>query len=184
MTNMPGWRTESMGQFTNIMSDHSVLCGLLRLVQIAKPGDSILDVGCYHGDVYESVKHIGVDYLGIDLFDSVISEARRKHKEATFKVQDLFELTDQADIVFCCRVLMHIPDFEIAVWKLIEAAKKYCILVIPIGNPELLIEQGKFNSSENVYFRRFSLEEVERALDGYKYDIERNKPYSTIVIHR
>ncbi len=179
---MKGWKTESMGQGTKIDSDHSVLCGIDRLVKITNPGYSILDVGCYHGDVYDYVNDIGVDYLGIDLFESHIAEAKRKHKDAKFKVEDLFQLKESADIVFCSRVLMHIPDFELAVSKLIYAAKKYAILVLPIGKPEVMVENGGINPEHNVYFRRFSLEEVEEVLRGCNYEIEKNKPYSTIVV--
>jgi len=182
---MIGWKTESMGQVTKIDSDHSVLCGIDMLVKLTNPGYSILDVGCYHGDVYDYIKHIEVDYLGIDLFESHIEQAKHKHPEANFKVVDLFQLEDKADIVFCSRVLMHIPDFDIAIEKLINAAKKYCIILIPIRDKdEILTEKGSKDSSHIVYFRRFSKNTVDNALFkfGLDYQINYNKPYSTIVI--
>ena len=63
MTEMSGWKSEKMGQFTKIDSDHSVLCGIDRLVKLTNRGYSILDIGCYHGDVYDMVAPFDVDGL-------------------------------------------------------------------------------------------------------------------------
>lgn len=177
---MEGWRTESMGQHTSIDSDHSVRCGIDKLVKLTNPGYSILDVGCYHGHLYPKLRDIGIDYLGIDIFESFIMAATQNYVSAKFEVRDLFQIEDQYDIVFCSRVLMHMPKFGEAIKKLLGASKKYMIMIIPIGAPSVTVEISA--NGDKVYFRRFSLEEVAQALDGYSYYIETNKPYSTVVV--
>ena len=66
----------------------------------------VLDVGCGLGDLlsYLRQEDIACDYLGVDLVESMILEARRRHPGATFLPLDVFDpattLPRPADIVF------------------------------------------------------------------------------------
>lgn len=181
---MNGWKTESMGQHGRVFSDRSVQNAYKKLLLLAPTCDTILDVGCYEGDAYEILSNMTkLKYTGIDIFQTFINKAKFKYPEGNFLMEDVFNLTNSADIVFCCRVLMHIPDFELAVSNLIKAANKYCVLVIPIEDEEsMVIEEGLVNKGETVYFRKFSQRHVEEVLHGHNFTIERYKPYSVVTV--
>ena len=69
-------------------------------------GQRVLDIGCGVGDLLTHLqnRHIECEYLGVDLIESVIVEARRRHPGATFLAGDIFdpamELPHAADVIF------------------------------------------------------------------------------------
>jgi len=66
-------------------------------------GKRLLDIGCGVGDLVDHLREgaIECDYLGIDLLETVISEAHRRHPDASFLVGDVFDPT---------MTLPHVPD--------------------------------------------------------------------------
>jgi SAM-dependent methyltransferase len=56
-------------------------------------GRSLLDVGCGTGDLWAFLheREIETDYLGVDLVDKAIAEARRRHPDGRFEVVDVFQ---------------------------------------------------------------------------------------------
>lgn len=129
---------------------------------LLSPEDSILDVGCYAGYARDFFRN-NDNYLGIDLFPEHIELAREYHPDCPdkFKVGDLFELEDKADVVVCSRVLIHIPNFKEAVAKLIAAANRLVVAVIkiePVGRCE------RFSNDKGSFWQRsFSGEQVNEA---------------------
>ena len=73
-------------------------------------GRSLLDVGCGTGDLWAFLagRGLGVNYLGVDLLDKMIDEARRRHPAAAFECLDPFDaasLTDRRfNVVFASGV--------------------------------------------------------------------------------
>jgi cyclopropane fatty-acyl-phospholipid synthase-like methyltransferase len=73
-------------------------------------GRSLLDVGCGTGDLsaFLATRDLAVDYLGVDLLDKMIDEARRRHPTAAFESLDPFDPAALAsrrfDVVFASGV--------------------------------------------------------------------------------
>ena len=71
---------------------------------------SLLDVGCGTGDLlaFLAERNVSADYLGVDLIDKMITEARNRHPDATFECLNPFEpdaLAGRAfDVVFASGV--------------------------------------------------------------------------------
>ncbi|MBI4825110.1 MAG: class I SAM-dependent methyltransferase [Nitrospirae bacterium] len=58
-------------------------------------GKKILDVGCGLGDLYTWLKtrYKTLDYSGVDITPSMITEAQRSHPDINFKVQNINEIS-------------------------------------------------------------------------------------------
>jgi SAM-dependent methyltransferase len=63
---------------------------VLKEIGISK-GDSVLDLGCGFGDLYNFLKLQGlrVNYTGIDINPALIDHARKQYADAEFKVLDI-----------------------------------------------------------------------------------------------
>jgi len=96
--------------------------------------ENILDVGC--GDGY-LLNHLetSASKLGVDLSEKAIMFANAFAKDATFEVQDLFNLDKKYDLISLIEVLEHIPNdfvdsFMTQVLKLIKK-DGYFIISVP-----------------------------------------------------
>ena len=79
--------------------------------------ESVLDVGCASGHYLRSIRLINNDciYTGVDATKKYIDNANIIHKSDTnarFIEGDIYSLKLKADIVFCCNVLLHLPDIK------------------------------------------------------------------------
>lgn len=111
---------------------------ILNIKAVLKPEYSLLDVGCGQGFFYPKLEH--ENYLGIDLNESEIEQAKRNHPAGRFEVGDLFDLKGEWDVVVCSRVLIHVAPLDVAMEKLLAAAKKYLCLVVHVGNKDEVTE--------------------------------------------
>jgi 2-polyprenyl-3-methyl-5-hydroxy-6-metoxy-1,4-benzoquinol methylase len=169
---MQGWKTPMMGQ-QNPHQLKKIRPNIEDLKSVLLPEDELVDVGCYQGHLYRELKH--QKYTGIDLFEDNLNVARFEHPGASFLAGDLFSLEGLWDVVFCCRVLVHIPDFDKAVERLRSCARKHCAIVIPMGEDKTEKERIK---GQTVYFRTFSEETVKSA---GACEIRHHQPYSTVI---
>ena len=63
-----------------------------NLIEIGiKDGDSVLDVGCGYGDLlgYLKEKNVKIKYEGVDINQTMISEAKRRYPNECFRVLDI-----------------------------------------------------------------------------------------------
>lgn len=112
--------------------DFDVLVDLLRPLAAARPGASLLEVGCssgYYADVL-AARQIDLRYAGCDFSPAFIALAQRFHPELRFDVEDATALryADNAfDIVLsgCC--LLHIPDYRSAIAQTARVARHYAV---------------------------------------------------------
>lgn len=68
--------------------------------------NSLLDVGCGHGDFYPLATKKGYKYLGIDKFNDMLNEGRIKYPNAKFLKGDVKNLSDlklnkKFDVILC-----------------------------------------------------------------------------------
>lgn len=110
---------------------------LVELVsQVYKPRMSVLDVGCAAGHYYNGLTRLdpNLAYTGVDATLKYIEFARKHFKNKTnvrFEHGDIFDLKDStlsSDIVFCCNVLLHLPDFRIPIRNLLRVMKKHLFI--------------------------------------------------------
>jgi SAM-dependent methyltransferase len=110
-----------------------------------KPETSILDFGCAAGHYYNSVRRLNpnVNYMGADATKTYIAFANTYFKgtSAKFIEADLFnEHADfgSFDIVYCCNVILHLPDFKTPFRTLINRSKKHVLVRTLISDSTLL----------------------------------------------
>ena len=172
---MDDWQDTFMDQI-NPQAMGKIWANVVDIKAELLPEEEMVDIGCCKGHMYEALNHS--KYTGIDFSPDNIAAARGEYPEAKFEVGNLFELTGSWDFVLCCRVLMHLPDFEVAIERLKNLARRKLVVVIPIGpKGNVSIEQYKYKKT---YFQTFS---INRVLDtGGR--IIRHPKYSTVVYDR
>lgn len=173
---MPGWKTPEMGQSQDsggFASKSKIDDCINELKKRLRPEDSLLDVGCFIGHLYGELGH--ENYTGADIFPENIEKAKQLRPGGNFICSDLHDLEGQWDVVWCSRVLIHNPDFQKAVRKLLSLAKRYLILVVAVNANDKVEMHG------SVYFRHFS-EETLRSIG--ECEIIPGKRYATVVYAR
>lgn len=110
-------------------------------------GESLLDVGCGPGCVYENLLRRGrrVTYRGLDTCRSFVEACREMFPQGDFRFGDALALdeTDGSwDTVLLRHVLEHTPGYEIAVREAMRVARKRVIVVKwrPLYNQDDKIE--------------------------------------------
>lgn len=121
---------------------------------ILSPEDTLLDAGCCEGHLYEYLGHD--KYTGIDIVPENIAAAKERLPNVRFEVWNVLELKEVWDVVFCSRVLMHLPNYEENVEMLRKIAKKKLVVVIPQRGSYTSIETNKLGVRGTVMFRSFS----------------------------
>lgn len=164
---------------TGVMSQNNPA----RLIKIQKniddlrrllgPEDSLLDAGCCEGHLYEHIGH--KKYTGIDFWQPNIEKAKSRAPGVRFETADILRLTEQWDVVFCCRVLMHLPNYEENIKALRRIAKRKLIVCVPIGQSYVSVELAKGGVVE---FRSYSKAQIEAT---NPVSIIKHEPYSTVV---
>ena len=98
---VPGFRT---ADWSDALAQQIRFAVLGDNVELA--GRSLLDVGCGTGDLWAflGARDIATDYLGVDLVDKAIAEARRRHPDGRFETVDVFQPggfpAESFDVVF------------------------------------------------------------------------------------
>ena len=164
---------------------------------------SILDVGCYGGYLYDYLR-AGVfetdedfEYVGIDVDMSSVLAAKEAHGDAsnaTFCYGDVLA-PDLAyfqafDIVWCSRVLIHIPHFERAFYNLCDMARAAAVIVLRVRDEAQcakILETDAQTGKEAVYYTRsVTPQMVEDAarLAGVDFKIITRGAYDTVIAER
>ncbi|PKL72645.1 hypothetical protein CVV26_00015 [Candidatus Kuenenbacteria bacterium HGW-Kuenenbacteria-1] len=96
--------------------------------QYIKDDDTILDLGCGNGRLFELFNNKKIDYIGIDNCEELIKIAKEKYQStnATFLVGDAINLpfkNEKFNAIFCIAVLNHIPSKKLQI-KVLKNIKK------------------------------------------------------------
>ena len=105
------------------------------LSEIARPGESLLDVGCGTGYFYHSMRRCGLtlDYYGIDATADFI-EIARSELEAfglppdRLDVLRIEDFAGTADHLLCMNVLSNLDNFHRPLERLLKAGRRSVIL--------------------------------------------------------
>lgn len=126
-------------------------------------GNSILEVGCGSGLIYEEMLRRAVlapdSYIGGDVSEKMLEIARARYPKVDFRHLDIFDLSFAATNVVCIQVLQHLPYYQEALRNLVRiTAKKLYIMswFIPESEDQLLFDPPTFQfdgarSFENRY---------------------------------
>jgi SAM-dependent methyltransferase len=88
--------------------------------------ERVLDLGCGNGRYYEYFKEKGLDYHGLDNSEKLVEVARKRYKEADFRVGDALNLPfsdNFFDKVISIAVFHHIPSEEFRISFLKEVKR-------------------------------------------------------------
>jgi 2-polyprenyl-3-methyl-5-hydroxy-6-metoxy-1,4-benzoquinol methylase len=80
------------------LSNRKELCltpAIKRLLPKAKENQSLLDIGCGHGDFYSLSKSKGYKYIGFDLSKEMVSIAQSAYKAGKFRVANSTNFTKE-----------------------------------------------------------------------------------------
>jgi SAM-dependent methyltransferase len=145
---------------------------------VYKSGMRVLDVGCNAGNYLRGLLPIDADmnYIGVDAYKVYIDQAKDIYKDfpnVMFAVKDIFKPLypkDPCDIVFCCNVILHLPDFRVPIKNLLNSTRKYCFIRTLVGSKNTIVKRvvGDDFDKKNEP-RRFSYQNTytESLLKGY-----------------
>jgi tRNA (uracil-5-)-methyltransferase TRM9 len=120
---------------------------LIKLADMVKDGDRVLDVGCGNGRLAEAFNDKKIKYLGVDNSDKLISAAKNQfldsclhrndgketvvyncNSSCEFKNADILELDKlpekDFDYIFCVAVLHHLPSEDLRIKALGQMKNK------------------------------------------------------------
>lgn len=131
------------------MESTKQLVSLIR--ECYRPGDTILDVGCNVGHYLRGILEVDsqIKYMGVDAYEYYISQAQKIYQEfknTKFMVKDIFKPLfpeNKFDIVYCCNVLIHLPEFQTPIKNLLESTKKVCFIRTLVGPQTVLVQRSE-----------------------------------------
>lgn len=161
---------------------------LVEMVEeVYEPGMRILDVGCGPGHYYRGLQQISesIDYTGVDATRLYIDFAGKTFSgtSATFIVGDIFDIPDNIgkfEIVFCCNVILHLPDFRVPMKNLLKVCKEHCFIRTLISDNTYLHKFAKGNEFDEmgnpkrfIYQNTYSFELIKNYVDSLgTYSVE------------
>lgn len=102
------WHAEAKGQ--------SLSPGRSRLLELLPSGSYVLDVGCGTGLFSAYLLRAGMNVLGIDTSEGMLSIARRENPDGVFRQQDLADIATMEErfgAICATAVLLHRPRAEL-----------------------------------------------------------------------
>lgn len=152
----------------------------------AQPHDTILDLGCGNGRLYQLFENMQVHYMGVDQSAGLLEQAKQKFPEATFLLGDFAQIPVEDQTVhkiYAIASYHHLPDEATRVQSLFEmqrvlkpggtiillnwnlhsdwAKEKYAAVE---REPKEFFIPWKTGAGENLgerYYHGFTLEELE-----------------------
>ena len=110
---------------------------LVELISsVYQPGQKILDVGCNVGHYLRGIRRVfpDVHYVGVDAYEHYVNKAKEIFSNdpySSFEIKDIFNPLfpkEPSEIVYCCNVLFHLPDFRKPIKNILESTKHVCFI--------------------------------------------------------
>lgn len=136
-----------------------------RVLPQSAEKQSLVDLGCGSGDLYDFLIKKGYSYTGIDISDDMLQQARMKHPSGIFLQGDATNLTleiNQNNDVVLCNMLLPSISTKIAFDGVISTAGSLLseagVLIVTAGHP-------CFDGYMQKHF--FNRENIETTFEGY-----------------
>jgi len=155
--------------------------------EVYKPGMKILDVGCGPGHYYKGLRRLdeSVKYTGLDATKPYIDFAKNifSKTNANFIIGDILDITEEIgefEIVICCNVILHLPDFRVPIRNLLKVCKNHCFIRTLISNNTYLhkfVIGNEFDELNNpkkfIYQNTYSFDLVKSYIESLgNYSVE------------
>lgn len=153
---------------------------LYALRKYAKPGSSILDIGCLNGMTYEAIKQFGqqYDYKGVDILPELLELNKTRYPEVVWEHQDgsyLAEEDNSFDVAFSRGVIDYLPTFDIGLQEHCRVSRDLVIIWFWWGLTEgekhqysrIITGDVLHTEFSNKYSEKKVLEEV-KSTEGWK----------------
>ena len=131
----------------------------LKAVELLEGMNSVLDVGCGTGVMFELIRERrpDLDYLGIDVTAQFVAAARERFPAdaARFRegsLYDLDRLPGEFDAVLCRHILEHLPDYAPAVQRMYARARRKLILVFYLPPRPLRLRRKRDERFERGFY--------------------------------
>ncbi|HRH23196.1 MAG TPA: bifunctional class I SAM-dependent methyltransferase/NUDIX hydrolase [Candidatus Magasanikbacteria bacterium] len=127
--------------------------------------DTVLDIGCGNGRVYQLCENLQVPYTGIDQSENLISIAREKNPGVRFGVGEMTELPYEDasfSVIICVATFNHLPDRDSRLKSLSEMKR-----VLKPGGIILMTNWNVLSDNAQKYIDRGKWEIV----DGNRQDV-------------
>lgn len=148
--------------------------------------ESLLDVGCGTGPIYEINRDYGFDfkYKGTDYSPAMIEIAKREFPEGDFEVQDaryLSEPDNSWDCVLLLHCLDHLDDYKSAIKEAARVAKKYVCIVLwrsfvaegtNLNDRNMMGKKEGEEPWEDTHLQEYSKQALEKAFKEANLEIE------------
>jgi SAM-dependent methyltransferase len=140
------------------------------------PKGKIIDLGCGGGRDSVWFEKNGYDYVGVDISEGMLTEARRRHPNTTFLMQSLYNLDfpkNSFDGFWSACSLLHIPKNKLSqVFNSVKPIlKPGAIGFISIKQGTDTAEKNWHESGKNRFFIYYGQKEFEEILKSQGFDI-------------
>lgn len=105
------------------------------------PSGKVIEIGCGGGRDAEVLSESGYDYIGTDISEGLLEEARKRNPNLTFYHQSVYELNfpvNHFDGFWASASLLHIPKY-----RAIEVLQRIHRIVRPNGIGFISLKQGE-----------------------------------------
>ena len=166
---------------------------LERLQKNIEADDTILDVGCFVGYVWNWLNRHKIKYsryMGIDIEPAHIYLARENHHKSIshmFQHEDLFQCQETADHVFCSRVLIHLENWPEALEKLWSMTNKYLYVNVKIDKMERVTEHFHKKVGDYKIYHitgRRLMDEVGKLEGVAGTELDQSNKYAVLVLEK
>lgn len=135
------------------------------------PSGKVLEIGTGGGRDAKELIALGYDYVGTDISDGLLDEARKYNPNTQFLKQSVYELSfpkDTFDGFWASAVLLHIPKDRIN-----EALGKIHNVVKPNGLGFISLKQGEDESPDDSgrFFAYYAEREFSKILSENKFEV-------------
>jgi 2-polyprenyl-3-methyl-5-hydroxy-6-metoxy-1,4-benzoquinol methylase len=122
----------------------NIIVSALKDLRLSESEVPLLEIGCssgYYSEVFK-IAHLPIKYSGCDYSESFIQMAQSIYPSVDFSIEDATSLTypdSSFDIVISGGCLLHIPEYQKAVFETARVAKRYVVFhrtPVVFGMPE------------------------------------------------